>query len=437
MNYDTNHLASLKHLKTLAEKIKSTLEPVSASANAALKSVKAEGNTVHFYTSADQSGNPAFSFDFPAELFLDQAKTVFAGSFAWSEEKYPGSADPGLEGMPVMVLAVKGEGGSVAYSFLDMAALVDTYKAKTDGKDASTTVSVSGYEIDVRVNVSAAEGNQLQARGDGLYVPAPAVPEFSASIGTVTAADAPYAGAAVGDKYLDLVFKRSRYTEIAGVPSAPSASVQRVKVSGINVADLTDGAVFKINGSSLTLRVQESENAVEWDGDARTSGVMYVQAGNLLSSGVTNGSVACALSTVLKDTGVSGYVVHVNGKGETADIVISENPGEAAGELPSLSVLLPAAGTHAYLPASEFSAVRIDAANANGLSVGPDGLGLSAAAAGAAGAMSAADKAKLDGMELATDIEVSQMLIDVFSGGLGGDTDSGGGSDVTRPPSAS
>ena len=70
-----------------------------------------------------------------------------------------------------MVLAVKGQNpDSCSYSFLDMSALVDTYKAKATGKDASTTVTIAGYEVDVKVNVSAAAGNALVLKDDGLYV---------------------------------------------------------------------------------------------------------------------------------------------------------------------------------------------------------------------------------------------------------------------------
>lgn len=65
--------------------------------------------------------------------------------------------------------------------------------------------------------------------------------------------------------------------------------------------------------------------------------------------------------------------------------------------------------------------VKIDAVNANGLEKGTDGLKLNPAVAngaegsgGSAGAMSAADKTKLDGIETATDEEVEQMLDEVF-----------------------
>lgn len=150
---------------------KDAFTPVQAAANAAIKSLGVDGNTVNFYTSTDKSGTAAFSVDFPSELFLDQTKTTFVAKFKFDAATYPGATDPKLDGKPVMVLAVKGENpDSCTYSFLSMAALVDTYKAKVTGKDASTTVTIAGYEVDVKVNVSAAAGNALVLKDDGLYV---------------------------------------------------------------------------------------------------------------------------------------------------------------------------------------------------------------------------------------------------------------------------
>lgn len=177
MAYDVNKLVKLASLKALAEKIvsdfakKTELAPVKAAATAAFKSGKVEGNKVKLFTSTDKTGVAAFEFDFPVEMVLDQAKTAFVPQFTWSLETYPGSEDPGLNGKPVMVLAVKGSDGSVAYSFMGMAALVDTYKAKVSGKDASTTVTIAGYEVDVKVNISKELNNVLEVRADGLYVP--------------------------------------------------------------------------------------------------------------------------------------------------------------------------------------------------------------------------------------------------------------------------
>ena len=150
---------------------KDAFTPVQTAANAAIKSLAVDGNTVNFYTSTDKTGSAAFSVDFPSELFLDQTKTTFVAKFKFDAETYPGATDPKLEGKPVMVLAVKGENpDSCTYSFLSMAALVDTYKAKATGKDKSTTVTIADYEVDVKVNVSTAEGNALTLKEDGLYV---------------------------------------------------------------------------------------------------------------------------------------------------------------------------------------------------------------------------------------------------------------------------
>ena len=171
MAYNANALVRLSALKNLAAKTKAEIDNINTDVSKAIKSLGVSGNTVSFYTSADKSGTAAFTFDFPKELFLDQAKTTFVQKFVFSTETYPGATDPKLAGKPVMVLAVKGQNpDSCSYSFLDMSALVDTYKAKVTGKDASTTITVSGYEIEVKVNVSATAGNALVLKDDGLYV---------------------------------------------------------------------------------------------------------------------------------------------------------------------------------------------------------------------------------------------------------------------------
>ena len=85
MSYDVKKLTRLQDLKTLASTINdnfATKDEVAGLATA-FKSGEVTGNTVKLYTSEDKSGTPAFSFDFPAELFLDQAKTQFVPEFAF------------------------------------------------------------------------------------------------------------------------------------------------------------------------------------------------------------------------------------------------------------------------------------------------------------------------------------------------------------------
>jgi len=185
---------TLDQLTKLAQRTKTELTALetklSTGIDAAFKSLKVEGNTVSFYTTADQTGTAAATMDFPAEYFLDQAKTAIAESFTWTEAAYPGSTDPGLNGKPVLILAVKGDDGSVSYSFLNMEKLMNVYAAKTEGKDASTTITIDGYTIDVAVKISAAEGNQLQLKDDGLFVPAPAAVDLSSKADKVASATA-------------------------------------------------------------------------------------------------------------------------------------------------------------------------------------------------------------------------------------------------------
>ena len=101
---------------------KDAFTPVQTAANAAIKSLGVDGNTVNFYTSTDKSGTAAFSVDFPSELFLDQTKTTFVAKFKFDAATYPGATDPKLDGKPVMVLAVKGQNpDNCTYSFLNMA----------------------------------------------------------------------------------------------------------------------------------------------------------------------------------------------------------------------------------------------------------------------------------------------------------------------------
>ena len=189
MAYNATALVRLAALKALAAKTKAEIDNINTDVSKAIKSLGVSGNTVSFYTSADKSGDAAFTFDFPKELFLDQVKTTFVPKFAFSAETYPDATDPKLAGKPVMVLAVKGQNpDSCTYSFLDMSALVDTYKAKATGKDASTTVTIAGYEVDVKVNVSAAVGNALILKDDGLYVPTPKEVDISGKADKVTGA---------------------------------------------------------------------------------------------------------------------------------------------------------------------------------------------------------------------------------------------------------
>lgn len=160
-------MANEKKLVTLAQ-LGTVKTYIDAKDAASIKSGKFENNAVKLYTTADQSGTPAISLDLPEEMFLDQAKTAFVQSFTWSEAAYPGSANPDLDGKPVLVLAVKGD-TAVNYSFISLESLVKTYTSGTTNS-ADVTVGNDGT-IKADVKVSATEGNAVTVNADGIFVP--------------------------------------------------------------------------------------------------------------------------------------------------------------------------------------------------------------------------------------------------------------------------
>ena len=242
MSYDVKKLTRLQDLKTLASTINdnfATKDEVAGLATA-FKSGEVTGNTVKLYTSEDKSGTPAFSFAFPAELFLDQAKTQFVPEFAFDADTYTDATDPDLDGKPVMVLAVKGEDDAVAYSFLSMAALVDTYKAKAG--DGTATVTVSGYEISVDVNISAEANNALVKKGDGLYVPKSDVVDITGKADKVGSAIAGnFAGLDANGNLTDSGKSATDFSKVEASTTAGAISVDGADVTVVEIA--TDAEV--------------------------------------------------------------------------------------------------------------------------------------------------------------------------------------------------
>lgn len=67
---------------------KEAFASIQTAAEKAIKSLDVTGNTISFFTSTDKTGDAAFTVDFPAEMFLDQTKTEFVPSFAFSAATY-------------------------------------------------------------------------------------------------------------------------------------------------------------------------------------------------------------------------------------------------------------------------------------------------------------------------------------------------------------
>ena len=159
-------------VRTLATGIKTwTLSENSA----LLKSVVFKDNSILFYNKPNATAEDVadFTINLPAEYFLDQTKTVFVPTFAWSAETYPASIDPSLDGQPVLVLAVKGSDNTVTYSFISMLSLVNIYKASKDTSTVTLTINDDTNTISAVVNISSDEGNALKVGTDGgLYASA-------------------------------------------------------------------------------------------------------------------------------------------------------------------------------------------------------------------------------------------------------------------------
>lgn len=259
---------NLPTAKAVADYVTAKIATVRADTSKALKSLKVDGNTVNFYTNTDMTGDAAFSLDFPTEMFLDQTKTEFVGKFKFSAETYSGATDPKLDGKPVMVLAVKGENpDSCAYSFLNMAALVDTYKAKTDGKDASTTVTIAGYEVDVKVNVSSEAGNVLSLKSDGLYVDSYSKTAIDEKVKAVSDALDTHKGDTVAHITADERSKWNAKPTQDELTAAKNAAIEAAATDATTKADAArDTAKEYADGlnTAMDTRVQAVEGSVVW-----------------------------------------------------------------------------------------------------------------------------------------------------------------------------
>lgn len=154
-----DNIVKISQFQTSLTRVKAVIDELDGRK---LEKVTVSGNTIYFWTSDDTTGTAAYSVDFPEEIFLDQVRTVFVQSFAWSNATYPGSTNPNLDGKPVFVLAVKGDketNPALTFSFVNLEGLIVTYTA-------GGGISIAGTSI--AVNLSANAGNILSIANDGL-----------------------------------------------------------------------------------------------------------------------------------------------------------------------------------------------------------------------------------------------------------------------------
>ena len=276
------------------------------------KDVKYANSTLYFFdeaapASADEYATKAKkSVSLPEEQFLDQTKTTVVDSFAWSEATYPGSTNPNLDGKPVLVLAVKGEGTDVSYSFASLEKLIDVY---TGDSTNSVTVTVSSdNKITADVKVSAKAGNIISVETgegeEGLYAAAQDVSDKAdkvtgATEGNFAKLDADGNLADSGVKEADFVKKT---TTIAGIDLQDNITAEELA----EALDVEENVIetVKVNGTALTV----SDKAVDI----------------LVATGVTDGSVA--VNGV--DVAVKGYADLASDVEDNADAIETLNGDE-------------------------------------------------------------------------------------------------------------
>lgn len=148
--------------------------------NIAIKKVLFNNNALSFYKNpnAVNTDEPQYKIDLPVERFLDQTQTTLVPKFVWSEELYPNSANPNLEGKPVFVLAVKGianaDNGTdtITYSFLNMETIIKQYQVSSDTSTINLVLDEDTNTLSGSVNISGDANNSLSFGIDGgLYSP--------------------------------------------------------------------------------------------------------------------------------------------------------------------------------------------------------------------------------------------------------------------------
>lgn len=272
-------------------------EQIDNAIDGGFKDVKYANSTVYFFdgvapVTADEYATKAVkSVNLPEEQVLDQAKTSVVDSFAWSAETYPESTNPNLDGKPVLVLAVKGESGSVSYSFVSLGKLVDPF---TFADSNTIDFTANGYDVTADVKISAEEGNIISAKGDGIYAANQDLSDKADKVagaveGNLAKLDANGNLADAGVKEADFVKKTAT---IAGVDLADDITKEEM-LTALNVADGAQVNILesvKVNGTALDITGKAVDITV--------------------ASGTANGTIA-----------VNGADVAVKGYADLADTV--------------------------------------------------------------------------------------------------------------------
>lgn len=311
------------------------------------------------------------------------------------------------------------------------------------------------------------------AVGDKINIPKDMVVS-AGEVKTVTTANVPYEGAQVGDKYIDLTIANAQqdhiyipvkdlvdvYTagnglslsngEFSVVIDNTSANGLSVGASGVALAAATTttaGAMSaadktKLNGISTGATATSA--SADYNAGVKVATItvdgtdtnVYVPAATTSAAGTMSAEdkakldaadvtaytagnginiTSHAISAVVDSTNANGLSVGANGLALAAATTSTAGAMSATdkSKLDNADVTAYTAGNGINITSHAVSAV-VDTTNANGLSVGASGLALAAASTSAAGAMSAADKTKLDNIEDATSADITALIATIW-----------------------
>lgn len=240
----------------------------------------------------------------------------------------------------------------------------------------------------------------------------------SATVETVETADVPYSGAQVGDKYIDLVIANADNTHVYIAVN----DLVDVYTAG-NGIDITDNAVSVVVDGTNANGLSVSANGVALaTATTTTAGAMSATDKDKLDNADVTAYTAGngiditshAVSATVDATNANGLSVGAGGlaMGLASTTANGAMSATDKAKLDDADVTAYTAGNGIDITSHAVSAV-VDTANANGLSVGNGGLALAAATTSTNGAMSAADKTKLDDYEIATAAEVEAAIADL------------------------
>ena len=267
---------------------------ISSLNSSAFKSLTVSGNTVNFYTNTSGTGTAAATFDFPEEIFLDQASTSLVENFSWSAATYPNSTNPNLNGKTVLVLGVKGDkqtNPTVKYSFVSLEKLIDTYTA------ADNSITVSGRTVAVKV--SAVTNNAITLKSDGLHV------DISGKVNTETGK-----GLSSNDYTTTEKNKLSGIAEGAQVNVIETVKVNNTALTPTSKAVNIDlsGYVATETGKSLSSNDYTTTEKNKLSGIAEGAQVNVIETVKVNNTALTPSSKAVNID-------LSGYVATETGKG--------------------------------------------------------------------------------------------------------------------------